>query len=282
MVFSVSAFGGIHWNGKCFIGDSPTTTDILGPYYRPDAPMRSNIVPIGSSGTPMTLSGTIFGHDGQGPLQNALVEIWQCDEKEQYDNISEEYRFRGAQMTGADGRYIFQTIVPVPYLINPNVADSFRPAHIHMRVSVPNEQDLITQIYFQGDPHIKEDTWASSERAARRTLQIIHDEQGESSVKFDVIMNKEFPLDENVYPRITGLYEMEDKSNIEFIRSDDLLMMKRNGHLVEAMKYIGHNTFEGGVGFPKATFELTDNHASRVMVTLPNRSINGERFLKYS
>lgn len=32
MAISVSAFGAIHWNGKSFVGDTPTTTDILGPF----------------------------------------------------------------------------------------------------------------------------------------------------------------------------------------------------------------------------------------------------------
>ena len=76
---SVSAIGAIHWNGRSYVGDSPTTTDILGPFYRPGAPMRSNIVPPNSKGSPMNLSGTIFKEDGKTPVSNALIEIWQCD-----------------------------------------------------------------------------------------------------------------------------------------------------------------------------------------------------------
>src|SRR5210317_254408 len=99
MAFSVSAFGGIHWNGLNFVGDSPTTTDILGPFYRPGAPMRSNIISPGSTGIPMNLSGKVFSENGKTPLDNALVEIWQCDEKEYYDNASDDYLFRGAAKT---------------------------------------------------------------------------------------------------------------------------------------------------------------------------------------
>ncbi len=33
--FSIAAFGAIHWNGKIFEGDTITTSDILGPFYRP-------------------------------------------------------------------------------------------------------------------------------------------------------------------------------------------------------------------------------------------------------
>src|SRR3954470_1588100 len=102
---SISAFGAIQWNGSSFVGDSPTTTDILGPFYRPGAPMRSNIMPTNSKGNPLELSGGIFKEDGKTPLGNALVEIWQCDDKEYYDNTSEDYLFRGAQMTQTNGKY---------------------------------------------------------------------------------------------------------------------------------------------------------------------------------
>ena len=82
IVFSTSVFGSVQWNGKSFIGDSPTTTDILGPFYRPGAPMRSNIISPNSKGTPMGLTGTIFKEDGKKALKNAVVEIWQCDENQ--------------------------------------------------------------------------------------------------------------------------------------------------------------------------------------------------------
>jgi len=62
---AIAVFGSIKWaNGKP-IGDSPTTTDILGPYYRPGAPIRSNINPEGFTGVPLHMSGTIFKDDGK-------------------------------------------------------------------------------------------------------------------------------------------------------------------------------------------------------------------------
>lgn len=281
MAFSVSAFGGIHWNGINFVGDSPTTTDILGPFYRPGAPMRNNIISPGSTGIPMNLSGKVFSENGETPLDNALVEIWQCDEKEYYDNASDDYLFRGAVKTDKNGAYNFKTIVPVPYKANPDNENSWRPAHIHMRVSVPDQQDLITQIYFKGDQYIDNDTWASSPRAINRTLEIIKNDKGESEVTFDIVMSKEFPLDSKVYNRITGLYKMEDESNIEFIKSDDLLLLKRNGHLLEGLRYVGNNTFEGGVGYPKVSFELLEKGGTKAVISLPSKSVSGEKFLKY-
>lgn len=279
---SISAFGAIHWNGKSFVGDSPTTTDILGPFYRPGAPMRSNIIPPNSKGSPMNLSGTIFKEDGKTPINNASVEIWQCDENEHYDNASDSYFFRGAIMTGKNGKYDFKTIVPVPYKADPNDESSWRPAHIHMRVSVADQQDLITQIYFKGDKYIDSDTWASSPQAVNRILNIAKNPAGGNAVTFDVVMKKEFPLDTEVYKKITGLYRMEDKSRIEFIKNDDLLFMKRNGQLSAALKYMGNNTFEGGIGFPKVSFELLADGGSKTVVTTETKTDIGEKYLKYS
>ena len=282
MAVAVSTLGGIHWDGTHFVGNSPTTTDILGPFYRPGAPMRSNIVPTGSTGVPMNLNGIVFDENGTNPLKNAVVEIWQCDENAHYDNASDDYVFRGATKTGNNGKYAFKTIVPVPYKANPNNESSWRPAHIHMRVSVAKQQDLITQIYFKDDKYINDDKWASTPEAESRILDIVKNADGERSVAFDVVLKKEYPLDDNVYDKITGLYKMDDKSNIEFSKNDDLLFLKRNGQLMEGLRYIGDNTFIGCVGNPKVTFELMEKGASKAEVTFRGKKIVGKKFLKYN
>ncbi len=279
---SVSAFGSIHWNGRSFVGDTPTTTDILGPFYRPGAPMRSDIMPSASKGSPMNLSGTIFKEDGKTPLNNVLVEIWQCDENEHYDNTSDNYLFRGAIKTGKNGKYAFKTIVPVPYKADPNDEASWRPAHIHMRVSVAEQQDLVTQIYFKGNKYNDTDTSASSPQAVNRILNIVKNASGENTVTFDVVMSKEFPLDKEVYNKLTGLYQMDSGNTIELIKNDDLLFMKRNGQLVASLKYIGNNTFEAGIGFPKVTFELLGKGGTKVVIATQNKTYTGEKYLKYS
>ena len=130
--FSVAAYGALNFNGKSFEGSDETTTDILGPFYRPGSPMRSNLIPAGSTGQVMKLYGTVYKQDGKTPMKDTLIEAWQCDEHEVYDNTSDDYRFRGAVKTGNDGKYEFKTIVPVPYKVG---GDEWRPAHVHYRVS---------------------------------------------------------------------------------------------------------------------------------------------------
>lgn len=281
-VFSISAFGSLNWNGKNFEGDTPTTTDILGPFYRPDAPLRTNLRIANSKGTPIVLKGIILKEDGKTPVNNALVEIWHCDENEIYDNTSDEYKYRGGQKTKTDGKYEFKSILPVPYKANPNIESSWRPAHIHLRVSVPNQQDLITQLYFKGDKYVKTDKWASAPQAVNRILDVSENKSGVSEIVFNVTMSKEIPLEKEAYNKITGLYRMDDKSIVEFMRNDDNLFMKHNGQLTAGLKYLGNNTFEGGIGFPKVSFELLTNGGSKAIVTTQSKTYTGEKYLKYS
>ncbi|MGC3946405.1 MAG: catechol 1,2-dioxygenase [Chryseolinea sp.] len=284
-VVSVSAFGALNWNGKSYEADTPTTTDILGPFYRPGAPLRTNLRLAGSKGAPIVLKGKIFKEDGITPINNALVEIWHCDENELYDNTSDEYNYRGGQRTKKDGTYEFKSILPVPYKAVPDNDASWRPAHIHMRVSVPDQQDLITQIYFKGGKYVESDRWASAPQAVNRILTVSKSSSGESQIIFNVTMSKEIPLDKNVYDKVTGLYVFGDNNLIEFSKNDDLLFMKHNGQLVGSLRYIGNNTFEGGVGYPKATFALQEDGTVKVSVTedIPTTTTyNGTKFLKYN
>ena len=281
-VISVSAFGGLNWNGKNFEGDTPTTTDILGPFYRPGSPIRTSLRLPNSNGTPIVFKGYIFKENGKTPINNALVEIWHCDENEVYDNTSDEYKYRGGQRTKADGKYEFKSILPVPYKADQKDESSWRPAHIHMRVSVPNQQDLITQIYFKDGKYVDTDKWASDPKAVNRILTISKNNLGEREIIFNVIMSKEIPLDKKVYDKITGLYDVGDNNFYEFIKNDDLLFMKQNGQLRASLKYIGNNTFEGGIGFPKVTFELQkDGGVKVVIVRTATITLNGIKYLKY-
>ncbi|MES2796144.1 MAG: catechol 1,2-dioxygenase [Bacteroidota bacterium] len=271
----ISAFGAINWNGKSFEGDSETTSDILGPFYRPGSPMRSNLIPKGSTAEVMHLRGTIFKKDGKTPLPNVLIESWQCDEHEQYDNASDNYLYRGAVKTGADGKYAFKTIIPVPY----KDGDEWRPAHIHLRISSGNHQDLITQIYFKGDSHIKDDTAARSPQSVNRILEIKKNAANESFVKFDVVMGKSFPLNEAGYQKITGIYKLKN-GLAEFSKEDDLLFFKLNGQFMEGLVYKGNNSFEGGQGFNKAKFEIMPNGEVQTKITLWDRWSEDNKFLE--
>ncbi len=280
VAIGICVFGKISWSKGRYIGDTPTTTDVLGPFYRPGAPIRTNINPNNYSGKPFDLSGKIFKADGITPFENCRIEIWQCDENKLYDNISDEYKYRGMQNTGRDGKYHFITTHPVPY---PRTEDPnrWRPAHIHMLVSGDGQQDLITQIYLKGDPYLETDISSSSPEAIKRILPIAKNIHDRESLVFDIVMSKELKPDNNVFEKLSGSYRMNDKSLMEFYKKDDLLILKWGGQIREGLSYKGNNEFAGGLNNKtSAKFELLPNNEVRVKVNYFRPSYNEQIVLE--
>ncbi len=92
---ALTTTGFIKFNGKSYVGDCETTTDILGPFYRPDSPVRDNLVIEGMPGDLVELSGIVRHKDCTTPYKNAKIELWHCSADEIYDNETDEYRYRG-------------------------------------------------------------------------------------------------------------------------------------------------------------------------------------------
>jgi len=184
--FSVSSFGKtIKLNDK-FVGNCETTNDILGPFYKPNAPTRKDLTYSSLKGAIITLKGTVYKSDCITPLKNVLVEIWHANANGEYDNESNNFYQRAKWFTNAKGEYEFKTILPGKYL-NGN---QFRPAHIHFRITEKDSKELISQIYFKGDPHITNDPWASKLKAELRILPIVlEDTKGNLVVNFDVYLS---------------------------------------------------------------------------------------------
>jgi protocatechuate 3,4-dioxygenase beta subunit len=255
LAVGLSAFGKIGFSNGRYIADSPTTTDILGPFYRPGSPLRADINPSGYSGKLLHFYGIIFRSDGT-PYENCSIEIWQCDENRKYDNTSDEFRYRGRQITKADGKYKFITAIPVPYPAGES-GDVWRPAHIHMVVKGEGQQDLITQVYFTNDPYLETDASSSSPQAKSRILSIERKSENEDELRFDIFLQKEFKLDDVAMKRLSGIYAMSDKTLMEFYQVGDLLYLKWNGQIRESLRYRGNNEFEsGGHSRTTARFEM--------------------------
>jgi protocatechuate 3,4-dioxygenase beta subunit len=286
---AISVFGNIQWNHTHFIGDTPTTTDILGPFYRPGAPLRKNINPPGFSGELLHFSGTVLKEDGKTPVKNCLVEIWQCDRDQHYDNTSDDFIYRGAQKTDASGKYSFITTQPVAYPIEEG-SSIYRPAHIHLRVAGEGQQDLITQIYFKGDSLLEHDGPASSPTAINRILTISNNDQDEKVLRFDIVLAKELIPADEVFKKLAGVYKMKDKSTTEFYREGDLMFVKWNGQITEALSYKDKNEFTGGVNnATTARFEITRDQKVRVTLhfyavqdlTIKELTLEGVKTFKY-
>ena len=281
LALTVGVFGKIKWDGEKYVGTDPTTTDILGPFYRPGAPFKTDLIQPGTKGETLHFSGTVFGKDGKSPVNGALIEIWHCNEDGVYDNTSDNYIYRASAKTSADGKYHFKTIMPVPYAAGQTLV---RPAHIHMRISAKGVQDLVTQIYFKGDKYIAGDISAKDPTALNRILDMTKNTKNEIVVKFDVYLKEEYVLEPTAFKKIVGLYEMSDKSMIEFYKDGDQLFAKINGQIMEAMDYKGDNSFAGGIGYVTAKFELLNGGGAKVNVTIKDDKpieMTGTKLLKY-
>ncbi len=214
-IIGMGVFGNISLNKEGFIGDTPTTTDILGPFYRPGAPFRQNLNPHDFAGELLHLRGTIYKEDGKTPMRKCLLEIWQCQADGNYDNLSDDYRYRASQKTDINGKYHFITTRPVAYPTD-ETKTTFRPAHIHLRISAIDQQDLITQIYFKDDPYLISDPSTKSGLAFNRILSANKIRDNESEILFDIILKKQSLAPDELFRNVCGIYKMSDNSKWSF------------------------------------------------------------------
>lgn len=123
-----------------------TPRDMLGPFYKPNAPARAELCASGSGGgEKLTVSGRVLGMPNCEPLAGALVEVWQADARGDYTQVGAKQDdpgclLRASLRCDAEGRYSFRTVFPGEY--------PGRPRHIHYRVSAAGYATLVTQLYF--------------------------------------------------------------------------------------------------------------------------------------
>lgn len=248
---AISAPGFIRFNGKNYEGDCETTTDILGPYYRPGSPVRSSFVISGEKGTLIELSGVIKHNDCVSSYKNAKIELWHCDNKGVYDNTTNEFRYRGTSYSDDKGHYKFNTILPVPYGA---VGGVLRPAHFHLMITAAGYQPLVTQLYFSGDKNISGDAAAAAATSKRRILKVQNLKDGTKKVEYDVSMALTLAAEAVAIDKLVGTYtdKKDTKNKKELFKKDNDLWLK-NEVFGEAYKYVGNNKFEYP-GMPSGSF----------------------------
>jgi catechol 1,2-dioxygenase len=239
---AVSAFGFIEFDGKKYTGDCETTTDILGPFYRPGSPVQNNLAIKGEPDELIELSGIIRHKDCTTPYQKAKIELWHCDAKGLYDNSSSDFRYRGTTYSDEKGNYTFNTIHPVAYDAG---GGHIRPAHFHLMITAEGYQPLVTQLYFTGDTHISKDMYAASPNAKSRILNVQKLNNGTKKVVYDVSMAEVLRLEAASLDKLTGTYSsvISKKKTVELLSRNNVLWMK-NEAFGNKFEYTGNNSFE--------------------------------------
>lgn len=106
----------------------PTPEDEIGPFYRPNAPVRQAV------GRGYELTGTVLSAGDCRPLPKARIEFWLVNPQGDYDETHRATVFAGRQ-----GRYRFESNRPTDYV--------GRKPHIHIMVSAAGHERLVTQHY---------------------------------------------------------------------------------------------------------------------------------------
>ncbi|MBT8183602.1 MAG: hypothetical protein KJN76_02075 [Eudoraea sp.] len=236
---AVTTTGFVKFDGNTYVGDCETTSDILGPFYRPGSPERNNLVIEGETGQLTELSGIIRHKDCSTPYAGAKIELWHCSASEIYDNESDEFRYRGTTYCDQNGKYHFTTQMPVPYDAG---GGNYRPAHFHLLISAPGYQSLITQIYFVGDPYLKTDDYSANAAAKKRILDIV-EKDGVNYVTFNCNMNDKLKASFDALDKIVGTYKESDKGQKLAFFSHNGLLCRKNEVFGEYYEYVGNNTF---------------------------------------
>jgi protocatechuate 3,4-dioxygenase beta subunit len=110
-----------------------------GPFFKTDTPQRTSLLEKGDRNV-LVVSGLVLSPQCK-PVPNALLDFWHADASGDYDNRG--FRYRGHQLTDAQGRFRLETIVPAEY--------PGRARHIHVKVQAPGKRLLTTQLYFPND-----------------------------------------------------------------------------------------------------------------------------------
>ena len=115
---------------KYSIGCAPTQPGALGPFYKPNAPVRNSV------GYGYELRGSVMSSRDCAPIPQARIELWMAGPDGDYRDD-----YRAMVIADESGEYRFESHPPPSY--------SGRPPHIHVRVTADGFKTLVTQHYPQ-------------------------------------------------------------------------------------------------------------------------------------
>ena len=152
------------------LSSKATPTTVTGPFHVHDSPNLADGADMakGAPGELCYVSGSVRNVEGR-PITGATLDIWQADGDGHYDaqHGGEEAWMRGVFKSDANGNFVVQTVLPVPYSIpmdgsvgeimaRTNISP-MRPSHIHFLIDAPGYHRLITHVFKKSCPYIATD-----------------------------------------------------------------------------------------------------------------------------
>ena len=168
--------------------NKPTSTEVLGPFFRKGAPNNTTMRVSDEPGFPLRVTGKVSNTRGQ-KVQGVRIDMWQADHVGLYD--VQGYRYRTKLEVEAASEYTVETILPGHY--------DDRPAqHIHYMISAPGHKTLITQAYFATDPffdgdpdkNFKKRNIVTNRELVRPVALYEGPGQSRATIQFDICLEK--------------------------------------------------------------------------------------------
>jgi len=161
-------------------GQTETTANMLGPFWRMDSPYTENGGSIVRSPTPgPAIFVNALVKDTSGlPVADAEVDVWHSSPEGFYENqdpTQADMNLRGKFKTDSDGRVSFRTVRPsgYPIPVDGPVGDfirlqgrhNMRPAHLHFMIFKEGYKTHISQVYMNDDVNLETDVQFGVTRA---------------------------------------------------------------------------------------------------------------------
>ena len=153
-------------------GQTETTANLLGPFWRLNSPRTENGGSIVRSSTPgpvLFVNAMVQDQKGKA-IEGAEVDVWHSSPEgfyEQQDRKQAPMNLRGKFTTDAQGRFRFRSVQPAGYpipidgpvgdLVRATGRHHYRPAHLHFLIFKPGFKTLISQIYVNDDDKLETD-----------------------------------------------------------------------------------------------------------------------------
>ena len=161
-------------------GQTETTANLLGPFWRMNSPRTENGGSIVRSPTPgpaLFVNATVLDQQGK-PIEGTEVDVWHSSPEgfyEQQDPKQADMNLRGKFMTDGHGHFGFRSVKPAGYpipidgpvgdLVRATGRHHYRPAHLHFLIFKPGFKTLISQIYVNDDERLDSDVQFGVTRA---------------------------------------------------------------------------------------------------------------------